>query len=144
MELHSKVFETQCKAAIKFKRDHTNTIKDFNFKLGDLVLMRNTAIEKALNRKMRPRYLGPLIVISCNRGGAYILAELDGSLFDRPTATFRLIPYFYRSKINLFPLEELLDASHQRLEELRNSTIVDPDDLFDDIEDEVQNSDDDD
>ncbi len=143
-ELHSKVFEARRKAAIKFERDHTNTIKDFNFKLGDLVLMRNTAIEKALNRKMRPRYLGPLIVISRNRGGAYILAELDGSLFDRPTAAFRLIPYFYRSKIDLPPLEELLDASHQRLEELRNSTVVDPDDLFDDIEDEAQNSDDDD
>jgi len=81
-ELHSKVFDARRKAAIKFERDHTNTIKDFDFKLGDLVLMCNTAIEKALNRKMCPQYLGPLIMISHNRGGAYILAKLDGSLFD--------------------------------------------------------------
>jgi len=108
------------------------------------VLMRNTAIEKALNRKMRPQYLGPLIVISRNRGGAYILAKLDGSLFDRPTAAFRLIPYFYRSRIDLPPLEQLLDVSRQRLDELRNSTAVDPDELFDDIEEDTQSSDDDD
>jgi hypothetical protein len=143
-ELHSKVFEARRRAAIKFEQDHTHTIKDFNFKLGDLVLMRNTAIEKALNRKMRPRYLGPLIVISRNRGGAYILAELDGSLFDRPIAAFQLIPYFYRAKIDLPPLDQLLDVSQQRLQELRNTSTVDPEDLFDDAEDQELNSDDED
>jgi hypothetical protein len=108
------------------------------------VLMRNTAIEKALNRKMRPRYLGPLIVISRNRGGAYILAELDGSLFDRPIAAFRLIPYFYRAKIDLPPLDQLLDVSQQRLQELWDTSTVDPEDLFDDAEDQESNSDDED
>lgn len=55
--------------------------------------MHNTAIEKSLNRKMRPRYLGPLVIISRNRGGAYILAELNGAVFDQPVAQFRVIPY---------------------------------------------------
>ncbi|KIJ91900.1 hypothetical protein K443DRAFT_55327, partial [Laccaria amethystina LaAM-08-1] len=113
------------KAAVRFEEEHANTIKDYNFSLGDLVLIRNTAIEKSLNRKMRPRYLGPLIVISRNRGGAYILAELDGTLFDRPTAAFRVIPYFARTKIDLPPLEELLDVSKERLQDLRNSTVSD-------------------
>jgi hypothetical protein len=77
---------------------------------------------------MRPRYLGPLIVISRNRGGAYILAELDGSVFDRPLAAFRVIPYFARTKITLPPLNELLDISQRRLTEMENSDEVDNDD----------------
>ncbi|KAF9537432.1 hypothetical protein CPC08DRAFT_809060, partial [Agrocybe pediades] len=59
--LHSKVYEARRKAAIRFEQEHVHTIEDYDFKLGDLVLIRNTRIEKSLNRKMRPRYLGPLI-----------------------------------------------------------------------------------
>jgi hypothetical protein len=40
-------------------------------------------------------------MISRNRGGTYILAELDGSMFDRPVAAFRIIPYFAHSKLDL-------------------------------------------
>ena len=73
-------------------------------------------------------YLGPLIVISRNRGGSYILAELDGTLFDRPIAAFRVIPYFARQNLALPPLEELLDVSQNRLRELENTASADPDD----------------
>jgi hypothetical protein len=38
--------------AIKFEKDHTATIHDFDFKASTVILIRNTAIEKALNRKM--------------------------------------------------------------------------------------------
>jgi hypothetical protein len=50
--LHSKVMATQVQAAVKFEREHLATIRDFDFKSGDLVLVCNTAIEKSLNRKM--------------------------------------------------------------------------------------------
>jgi hypothetical protein len=126
-------------AAIRFEEDHVNTIKNYNFKLGNLVLVRNTAIEKALNRKMRPRYLGPLIVISRNRGGAYIVAELDGSVFDRPVAAFRVIPYFARDTIPLPPLEELVDISQRRLIELEDSDEVDPDESPTEVAEDVAN-----
>jgi hypothetical protein len=77
---------------------------------------------------MRPRYLKPLIVLSRNKGGAYIMAELDGSVLDRPIAAFRVIPYFVRTKINLPPLDKLLDISQQRLQELQDLTKADPED----------------
>ena len=82
---------------------------------------------KVLNRKMRPQYSGLLIVIARNRGGAYILAELDGSVFDRPIAAFRVIPYFAPTKITLPPLQQLLDISTKHLEEMKNTIIADPD-----------------
>ena len=64
MRIYSEVFSQQCKAAVRFEQAHEKTICDFNFKKGALVLIQNMAIEKALNKKMRPRYLGPMIVVS--------------------------------------------------------------------------------
>jgi len=52
-EVHSAVFATRREAAIKFERKHGATICNYEFLTGTLVLVRNTAIEKALNCKMR-------------------------------------------------------------------------------------------
>jgi hypothetical protein len=126
--LHSKVMTARLQAAVRFERDHIATIRDFDFQRGDLVLVRNTAIEKALNRKMRPRYIGPLVIISRNRGGAYIICELNGSVFDRPVAAFRVVPYFARKSITLPDLDKFLDIPAQRLRDMESSNIADPDD----------------
>lgn len=111
--IHSAVYEARREAMAKFQEDHAKTIVDFNFKRGDLVLVRNTAIEKELNRKMKPRYYGPMVVISRNRGGAYILCELDGTMFHRPFAAFRLVPYFARRRIPLPAIAELVDTPRE-------------------------------
>ncbi|THH07692.1 hypothetical protein EW146_g9240 [Bondarzewia mesenterica] len=131
--LHSKVYEARIQAAMKFECDHIATIHDFDFQPGSLVLMRYSVIEKSLNRKMRPRYTGPLVVISRNRGSAYILCKLDGSVYDRPIAAFRIIPYFARQSIPLSDLDQLLDISAQRLQELEASPTADPEALDDDL-----------
>jgi hypothetical protein len=87
--------------------------------------MQNTQIEKALNRKMRPRYLGPLIVVARNFGGAYVLCELDGSVLHRPIAAFRILPYLTRKSISLPP--NFIDINVERLEELWITSEVDGD-----------------
>jgi hypothetical protein len=128
VQLHDKVFAARLKAAVLFEKEHAHTIRDFNFTMGNLVLIRNTAIEKALNRKMRARYLGPCIVISRNKGGAYIIAELDGSVFDRPVAAFRVIPYFARANLDVPSFDTLIDISKSRLKEMETTSYADPDD----------------
>ena len=77
---------------------------------------------------MCARYLGPCIILSRNKGGAYILAELDGSVFDLPVAAFRVIPYFARTKLELPPLEDLIDVLLSRLQQMKDMTYEDPDD----------------
>ncbi|KAF7305719.1 hypothetical protein HMN09_00725200 [Mycena chlorophos] len=59
-------------------------------------------------------------------GGAYIIAELDGSVYARPIAAFRVIPYFARENLPLPPLEDFLDISTERLRALERSTASDP------------------
>jgi hypothetical protein len=84
-----------------FEQQHLRILKDFDFQHGSLVIMHNTQIEKSLNKKMRSRYIGPLIVVLRNYGGAYILAELDGTVLHHPIAAFHLLPYFARKSILL-------------------------------------------
>jgi hypothetical protein len=98
---------------------------NYNFERGDLVLLCNTQIEKALNHKMHPRYLGPLIVIARNYGRAYILCELDGTIFHRPVTAFQLLPYLARKSIPLPP--NFTDIDLHCLEVIRQTTDIDDD-----------------
>jgi hypothetical protein len=85
--------------------------------------MCNTQIEKSLNKKMHTRYIGPLIVVSRNYGGAYILAELDGTVLHCPIAAFRLLPYFAHKSIHLPP--DFIDINDTRLQEMEHSLNAD-------------------
>ena len=51
-QLKEMVYKARICAAVTFEIQHECTINDFNFKLGNLVLVRNTVIKKALNCKM--------------------------------------------------------------------------------------------
>ena len=100
--------------------------------------MRNTRIEVTHNKKMRPRYLGPLVVISRNRGGAYILCELDGSVLHRPVAAFCLVPYLARESIPI-PTDTFdIDTDHLRI--LEETDLLDDEDNLDNPDEEVLDS----
>src|SRR5277367_2332165 len=99
--LHTKVHQARLRAAVLFERKYTKTIRDFDFKKGNLVLLRNSQVEYTLNKKMKPRYLGPLIIVARNKGGTYIVCELDGSVLHYPIAAIHLIPYLARKSIQL-------------------------------------------
>ena len=136
-------------AAICFEQDHSATVRNLDFSRGDLVLVRNTEIEKVLNRKMRPRYFGPMIVLARNMGGTYILCDLDGTLLHAPVTAFRVIPYFARCEINAPDLDLFIDISTECMRKLEHSTAADPDDpevaaviAEDQAEDEDADSDD--
>jgi hypothetical protein len=111
--------------APQFEQQHLRTLKDFDFQHSSLFLMHNTQIEKSLNKKMHTRYIGPLIVISHNYGGAYILLELDGIVLHHPIATFRLLPYFPCKSLPL--PSDILDIDDTRLQDIEHSFDVDGD-----------------
>jgi hypothetical protein len=91
--------------------------------------MGNTAIEKLLSKNMQKRYFGSLIVISLNLGGACVLCKLNRSVFHRPIAAYRVIPYFAHISIPLPPLHAFIDIDMERLRELEQSTLADPEEL---------------
>jgi hypothetical protein len=82
----------------QFEKRHQSHIIDFDFQPGSLVLLRNTRIEESLNRKTKPRYLGPMVVIRKTKGTSYEVTELDGTQSILRVAGFRVIPYFPRTQ----------------------------------------------
>jgi hypothetical protein len=114
-----RVLKVRYASVRHFLDKHQHTIRDFDFKPGALVLVRNSAIEMELNCKSKPRYLGLMVVVRRTEGGAYVLAKLDGSVAKTSYATFRVIPYHARRQITGpipeegdYDIDDTLDLGH--------------------------------
>jgi len=114
---------------LQLKSELQHKIRKFNLKLGSLVLVKNSAIELLADHKMKPRYLGLMVVIWYLRGGAFILAELDGSVWQNKVAAFRVIPYLTRKEISynkeVKDLLDTLEESVKALEEKMDTRDLD-------------------
>jgi hypothetical protein len=100
-QLREQVFTARVASTTRSATRNAGKIIDYDFQAGDLVLVRNSENEKNLSGKTNPRYLGPMVVVRRNTGGAYVLAELDGSLSRLRYAAARLVPYHARSHIEV-------------------------------------------
>jgi len=119
-EIRQRVSREKIWRMLQLKSDLQHKIKEFNLKLGSLVLVKNLAIELSADRKMKPHYLGPMVVIRCLRGGAFILAELDRAIWQNKVAAFRVIPYLARREIPYTKeVKQLLDAPEKSIHLLK-------------------------
>ncbi len=80
----------------QFEQRFSKRMSRDEYKSGELVLVRNSAIELSHNRKHQPRYLGPYEIDQKASPKSYALKDLDGTPFRQRIATFRLLPYISR------------------------------------------------
>ena len=92
--MHEHLLKSRFASITDFECRFANTIHDFDFKPGSLVLVLNKKIKPVSNAKCKPRYFRPMIIVSCAQNRSYHLTEVDGTISKLKFAMFRLIPYF--------------------------------------------------
>lgn len=123
--VHELVLKSRYASVKDFITRFEHTIKDLDFEPGSLVLVRNSCIERELDRKTKPWYLGPMIVVQHTKGGSYILAELDGAVSKFRFAAFRLYPYFPQNNSRV-EVTQLTGISVHELDRLEDDLLPDP------------------
>src|SRR5882724_8244116 len=68
LEMLARVLKAREQSATEFVKHVSSTIQDYDFKVGSLVLAHNSCIEKELNCKTKPHFLGPMAVVHQTKG----------------------------------------------------------------------------
>lgn len=100
-EAHAKLLKSCFTSVCNCESHFANTIHNYDFKQGDLIIVLNKKVEPASNAKCKARYFRPMVVIlhSCN--GLYSLAEVNGAISKLKHTVFCLIPYHACSPMSL-------------------------------------------
>ncbi len=90
---------------------HANSIVDFNFKPGTLVLIWNSRADKDMSKHYL-RYFGPMFIVCRTTGSSYILSELNSALSRLRFGTSCLLPYSPRDlkAVPVMSITDLLPA----------------------------------
>src|SRR5882724_2319448 len=130
-EMLASVLKARKQLAAQFVKCFSSTILEYDFEVGSLVLVYNSCIEKELNHKTKPHFLGPMVVVHHTKGGAYILVQLNGAISRLQYAAFRIIPYLARFPDHI-PVTSLLDDAELEDIQLRSESFPPADELPDD------------
>ena len=79
IKVHENVVKACFTSTAKFVKQFEDTIHDYDFQPGDLVLVLNKALAPESNNKCRPQYFGPMIVVRHVASGSYRLYPFSSS-----------------------------------------------------------------
>jgi hypothetical protein len=113
--MKNRVWEARKQSAEEFTRKFEATIRDYDFEVGWLVLVKNSAVATNFGRKWIQKYNGPFVVVARTPGGGYTLAEMDGTVSKLRFAAKRVIPYYLRTTA-IVPLEEAEEVGEDGLD----------------------------
>nr|GAT43392.1 predicted protein [Mycena chlorophos] len=118
-EMRTRVQDERRQSLAEYVAKYKHVIRDYHFGPGDVVLVRNTVEEDSPSARNRERWWGPLIVVRRTQGGAYIVCEFNGAVWQKKIGQFRVIPYEQRRQLTLGPrIEEVLDVGKETLDAL--------------------------
>src|SRR5882724_1268400 len=127
-EMSARALKATKQSAAQFVKHFSSAIQEYDFEVRSLILVRNSCIKKELNCKTKPHFLGPMVIVHHTKGGAYILAELNGAISRLQYAAFRIIPYLTRFTDRV-PVTSLLDEAELEDIQLHSESFPPTDDL---------------
>jgi len=131
-QMRKRVTLEKMKHVAKYELSFCHKISNHVYKPGDLVLICNSMVASLLYSKLKLRYLRPMIIVRHTKGSSYIVAELDGSVWQSKIGAFRVIPYFARKKIDLPEnFDNIIDTDNKVLNEIKNTGLEDSPDSRD-------------